>query len=342
MPEISIIIVNWNGKHFLETCLEALRQQTFRDFESILVDNGSADGSIEYVRDQFPEIRVMPLDSNVGFAAANNAGYAQCSGALIVLLNNDTEAHPSWLEEIHKASTKFLSASSFACKMMYFDDRARLDNCGFGLTSAGLTMDLGRDQLDGPAWSEPRKVFGACGGAAVYRRKMLEDVGLFDPDFFMTYEDVDLSFRGQLRGHECVFVAQAVVYHHYRATMAKYPAKQTFFSQRNIELVYLKNMPFSLILRSLPQRLLYELGGAVYFSKKGVGTAYFKAKVEVLKILPSILKKRRSLQTGRKISSSHLLSIMVRENWLSEKLKKLCSAWRDPSRRAVRNAHLPS
>lgn len=342
MPEISVIIVNWNGKHFLEICLDAMRRQSFRDFECLLVDNGSTDGSVEYVRHNFPEIRVVPLDTNVGFAAANNAGYAQCRGELIVLLNNDTEAHPNWLEEIHKASVKFISASSFACKMIYFDDRTRLDNCGFGLTSAGLTMDLGRGQLDGPAWSEPRKVFGACGGAAVYRRRMLDDVGLFDRDFFMTYEDVDLSFRGQLRGHECVFVPQAVVYHRYRATMAKYPARQAFFSQRNIEIVYLKNMPFGLILRSLPHRLLYELGGAAYFFKRRVGMAYIKAKLEVLRTIPSILKKRRPLQNGRKISNSQLLSIMVRENWLFEKWRKLFSAWRGPSRSAVRNAHLPS
>ena len=135
MPEISVIVVNWNGKHFLETCLTALRRQTFRDFETILVDNGSEDGSAEYVRSGFPEVRLIALDRNLGFTGGNIAGYEQACGELIVLLNNDTEVDPRWLEEIHKARRDYPAAGSFASKMLYFDERNRIDNCGFGLTA---------------------------------------------------------------------------------------------------------------------------------------------------------------------------------------------------------------
>jgi GT2 family glycosyltransferase len=327
MPEMSVIVVNWNGAHFLETCLMALRRQTFRDFESILVDNGSTDGSVEDVRAQFPEVNVIALSDNRGFAGGNIAGYEQARGQLIVLLNNDTEADPHWLEEIRKASQVFPRAGSFASKMLLFDDRTRIDNCGFAVTKAGTAVDLGRDEQDGPAWAEPCKVFGACGGAAAYRRSMLEDIGFLDPEFFMTFEDLDLSFRGQLQGFECVFVPRAIVYHRLGATRKQNTAQDVFFSQRNIELAYLKNMPLGMILGSLPQRLVYELGGAAYFTKLGVGTAFFKAKIDAIRRLPSVLRKREELQRKRTVTNEQLGSMLLRYR-LWSKWKKFSSAWR--------------
>src|SRR3972149_982773 len=127
MPEMSVIVVNWNGKHFLDDCLSSLRRQTFRDFATIL-------------------------------------GYEQSQGNLVVLLNNDTEVHPDWLQEIYRASQLFPRAGSFACKMLYFDERARIDNCGYWITRSGTTINIGRDEQDGPAYEDYRWVFGGCGG----------------------------------------------------------------------------------------------------------------------------------------------------------------------------------
>ena len=327
MPEMSVIVVTWNGKHFLETCLTALRRQTFRDFEAILVDNGSTDGSVAYVGALFPEVHLIALSDNRGFAGGNIAGYEQARGELIVLLNNDTEADPHWLEQIHRASQDFPRAGSFASKMLRFDDRQRIDNCGFAVTKAGTAVDLGRDQPDGPAWAEPRKVFGACGGAAAYRRSMLDDIGFLDPEFFMTFEDLDLSFRGQLRGYECVCMPSAIVYHRLGATRKKNTAQDVFFSQRNIELAYLKNMPLDMILGSLPQRLVYELGGAAYFTRLGAGAAFFKAKMDAIKRLPSVLRKRKEIQRRRTLTNERLRSLLLRYR-LWSKWKKFSSAWR--------------
>jgi GT2 family glycosyltransferase len=330
MPKISVIVVNWNGKCLLGECLSALRQQTFRDFETILVDNGSEDGSVEYVRTQFPEAKVVPLADNRGFTGGNVAGYEQASGDLIVLLNNDTEAHPKWLEEIHSASQAYPNAGSFASKMLYFDDRGRVENCGFDLGLVGATVDLGRDEPDGPVWAQPRKVFGGCGGAVAYRRRMLEEIGFLDPEFFMIYEDVDLSFRAQLRGYECVYIPSAIVYHRYRVTIGKAPLRQVFYSQRNIEFVYLKNMPLGLILRSAPQRLVYELGAASYFVRQGVGSTFLRAKLEVLKCLPSILRKRKEIQEKKTTTDLQMRAIM-RKSLFSNKWKKLRAVWTQPA-----------
>jgi hypothetical protein len=331
MPEISVIILNWNGKQFLEDCLCAMRRQTFQDFETILVDNGSTDRSVEYVRARFPEVKLLALPDNLGFTGGNIAGYAQARGNLIVLLNNDTEAHPNWLAEIHRANQAYPEAGSFASKMMYFHDRSRVENCGFDLGIAGATIDLGRDESDGPEWTQPRKVFGGCGGAVAYRRQMLKEIGFLDPDFFMTYEDADLSFRAQLRGYGCVYVPGAIVYHRYRATNRRTPSRQVFYSQRNIEFVYLKNMPLGLILRSAPQRLLYELGAAIYFSKQGTGWAFLRAKLNVLNCLPALLRKRREIQKRRTVTNPQITAVL-RKPLFFKKLKKLRSAWTSPAR----------
>jgi GT2 family glycosyltransferase len=323
MPKFSVIVLNWNGQHFLETCLLALRRQTFRDFETILVDNGSEDGSARYVREHFPEISLIELDRNVGFASGNIEGYRQAHGEVIVLLNNDTEADPLWLHELNKAALEFPDISTFASKMLYFDERQKIDNCGFALTAAGSTIDIGRDELDGPAWSKPRAVFGACGGAAAYRRSMLESTGFLDPEFFMTYEDVDLSFRAQLLGFKCFFIPSAIVYHRYRATMKSHPARQVFFSQRNIEFVYLKNMPVGLILRFFPERFLYEVGSGIYFLAKGRGGAYLKAKMDALRKMGPMLRQRQGVQARRVLSNGEIRSRMLRNGGFGTKWRKL-------------------
>ncbi len=310
MPEISVIIVNWNGKQFLNDCLSSLRRQTFRDFETILVDNGSHDGSAEYVRANFPEVQLIALDTNLGFTGGNIAGYNVAIGSLIVLLNNDTETHPDWLEEVHKGSEAYPQAGSFASRMMYFDDRQRIENCGFEVDVAGMSVDIARDELYSPKWNCPRKVFGACGGAVAYRRSMLNRIGFLDPDLFMLYEDLDLSLRAQLSGYECVYLPPAVVFHRYRASIKTRPALQVFYGQRNIDLAYLKSMPMGLILRSTPLRLLYEIGAAFYFIRLGFGLAFLRAKFDVIRQLPSVLAKRGLVQQLRVLPNRQFRALM--------------------------------
>ncbi|MGH9394842.1 MAG: glycosyltransferase family 2 protein, partial [Terriglobales bacterium] len=244
-----MLIVNWNGLRFLENCLESLRRQTYQDFETILIDNGSTDASVGYVQSRYPEVKVVALIQNLGFQAANIAGLEHASAETLVLLNNDTEAMPEFLEALAKAVEKYPEAGSFACKMMNFQDRTRIDNCGAGLTAAGVGVNYGSGEVDSDEFRRGRWVFSPCGGAAAYRRAMLDEVGFFDSDFFMTYDDLDLAFRSQLAGYPCRFVPEAVVYHHYRGTMAQFPQRQVYFSQRSIEWVYLKNMPLALALR---------------------------------------------------------------------------------------------
>lgn len=327
MTKFSVIVLNWNGKHFLDTCLLSLRRQTFRDFETILVDNGSEDGSVEFVREHFPEVRLVTLEKNIGFAAGNGAGLLVTQGEWIVLLNNDTEVTEAWLQALDLAVVT-PEVGALACKMVYYDERDKVDNCGFEVAVSGATLEVGRDR-GSDLWREQVPVFGGCGGAVAYRRSMLERIGFFDPDFFMTYEDTDLAFRAQLAGYKCMFVPDAIVYHRYRATMKQYPARQVYFSQRNIEFVYLKNMPTALMLRYLPQRLMYEIGSAIYFTRMGVGKSFFKAKIDVLHQLPAVIKKRRYIQSRRTVTNAQLLTLLKRYS-LGPKFGKFLSAFRKP------------
>jgi GT2 family glycosyltransferase len=325
----------------LETCLTALRRQIFRDFEAILVDNGSEDGSAEYVRTDFPEVRLVSLGENRGFTGGNIAGWELVrngpADGWIVLLNNDTEAHPMWLEEIHRAIRTYPQAGTFASKMMMFDDRNRIENCGFSMSTIGFTIDLGRGELDSPFWSEPRQVFGACAGAAAYRRGMLEDVGFLDNDFFMTSEDVDLSFRAQLRGYECWMIPKAIVYHRYRGAMSKFPTRQAFFTHRNSEFVYFKNMPAGMMLSQFPARIIYELAATVYSFRSGYGKTFVKAKIDALRQSAAIFRKRKHIQKGKTISNAEL-RLRMQKKWLGPKWRKLLSAWQKPSQTEIRTS----
>lgn len=329
-PAISVIIVNWNGKHHLEVCLTSLRNQCFADFETILVDNDSTDGSVEFVRERFPEVRVVVADRNLGFAAGNNLGLEYAKGDLIALLNNDTKAHPQWLQEINEGSLQFPEAGSFACKMLYFDEPAKIENCGFNISLSGATVEVGRGEPDGQDWHEPRPVFGPCGGAAAYRRSMIAEIGLFDPDFFLIYEDVDLAFRARLHGYVCICLPRATVYHKYRASIGLHSSAHVLNAQRNIELVYLKNMPLALLFCSLPMRLLYEVGAMIYFVKSGSGGDFVRAKMQALRILPQTWKKRRYIHTSRSIGSAELLRLM-KPAAFAAKWKKLALLWRSPT-----------
>jgi hypothetical protein len=335
-PKISVIVLNWNGRHFLQTCLSSLRRQIFTEFETLLVDNGSKDGSVDYVRENFPEVRIVALKENRGFTGGNIAGWESSRGELVALLNNDTEVHPAWLAALERASNQYPEAGSFASKMLCFEQRDHIDNCGFLLSRGGFSFELGRGDADGPEYSRDRSVFGACGGAVAYRRGMLEEIGFLDPDFFLGQEDFDLSFRAQLAGYRCMFIFDAIVYHRITATMTKFPARLAFFSQRNAEFAYIKSMPFTLMLRYLPERLVYWLGSALFFTRMGVGGAFLKSKFAVLRHLPTLLRKRAEIKRTRRLSPRELNALM-RGGWFSARWKRFISAFVHSRRKGAVN-----
>jgi len=334
-PVISVIVLNWNGRAHLEGCLSSLWAQTYQDFEIIMVDNGSQDGSVSFVRKRFPEVRVVAIKENLGFAGGNNAGMAVARGELIALLNNDTVADPGWLAALRRATQEQAEYGMWASKVVLFDQPEILDSASDGLTVAGVPFKRGYLQ---PAilYNEPQEVFGPSGAAALYRRCVLEEVGGLDEDFFLIHEDVDLALRARLRGYRCWYVPEAVVRHKVHASLGYMSREYVFYGQRNLEYLFLKNLPFSLLLRCLPAHLLFDLFAFGHFVLRGHGLTFLRAKGAALRALPAVLRKRRAVQKQRRVSASSLLPLMERR-WVGIKVEAAIKGWHRKKPSAISN-----
>ena len=310
MTGISVVVLNWNGRHFLEECLGSLRAQTLGDFEMIFVDNGSTDSSLDYVRQEFPEVRAIALNHNAGFAEGNNVGIRASTGEYVALLNNDTKAHPRWLESLRTTLDTHPEIGFCASKIVLYDQPGVIDSAGDLFYTCGVGEKRGRSETDRGQFAQLQPVFGACAAAALYRRSMLEDVGLFDEDFFAYAEDVDLSFRAQLAGHKCLFVPEAVVYHHLQGTSRALPDESLYLSRRNAFCVLVKNMPGALLWRRLPYILDYYLAVDLAYIVQGKFRPILKARLDNIRRLRRTLAKRTQIQAGRRVSDEYINAAM--------------------------------
>jgi GT2 family glycosyltransferase len=312
MPEIAVVVVNWNGSHLLRTCLGSLRRQSFADFETILVDNGSTDDSLALVAQEFPEVRVLPLQSNLGLAGGTNAGIGVTDAPIIATLNNDTEADPRWLAELHTALVAHPEAGSAASKLMLFDRRDVIQSAGDFYGQDGIPGNRGVWQHDDGRYGQSEMIFGACAGAAAYRRTMLEDVGLFEANFFMYCEDVDLAFRCQLLGYRCVYVPTAVVYHMLSATGGGSLA--SYYCGRNFLRVIARDMPGPLLRRYWPRIVFAQLrlaAESLRHVREPAARAKLRGQIDGLRELPRLVDERRAIQARRRVPIRYLRSIMV-------------------------------
>ena len=307
---ISVIIPNYNGEAFLSECLDSLLEQSFKGVEIIVIDNASKDGSVELVRKKYPGVRLVRLDANRGFSTAVNAGIAASRGEFVLLLNSDTRAEADFVAELHKALSEKASAASMAApKMLFARAPDTINSLGLGYGITGTNHDIGFGLKDGPRFGSPSWVFGPCGGAGMYRRSMFEDVGPFDEDFFMYYEDVDFCFRGQLAGHKCVFVPTARVYHIEGASGESLPRPRNFYFARN---------SFTVVVKNFPRRLLLRYWHVVFWEMaKRAGSALLKGDISALSgyvvALPGIrnaLKKRVEAQKRKRVSDTYIEGIL--------------------------------
>ena len=309
-PTVSLIIPNWNGLVHLKGCFETIGRQTVQPVETILVDNGSTDGSFEYVNRNFPGVHLIGLSKNFGFAYAVNRGIEAARGEFIALLNNDTEVDDRWLELLVSELNSHEDAGSVACKMLNFYDHAVIDSAGDVLTRAGSPYGRGSAEKDDGRFNQKEFVFGACAGAAVYRREVFAKVGLFDEDFVSYYEDADLAYRAQLAGFKCLYVPEAVCYHKRGATgwnAAVYPIRMM---ERNLTAYYIKNFPRALLLTKGPLILASRIRRMYRSSRAGWGKATLQGFVEGFTLVPAMLKKRGNVQRSRIVSIAYLGSLM--------------------------------
>jgi len=292
-PIVNIIIPNYNGKNLLGICLESIQKQVFKSIVVTIVDNGSSDGSIEFIKNEFPDVNLIVFSENKGFSAAVNAGIKAVDCPYAFLLNNDTELAPDCLLRLIETAGREVDFYFFATKLLSFHNRDVLDGAGDGYLRGGAGYRLGTMEPDSPVYNIEGPVFGACAGAALYRRELFDKIGFFDEQFFAYLEDVDLNLRANRAGMKCYYVPGAKVFHIGCATTgSKFNDTTIRLSTRNSFFVLAKNYSFSLFLRFLPVIFIYQLFWLLFVVKKGKIAAYFVGLFQATVHLVEMHRKR--------------------------------------------------
>ena len=325
---VAVVIVSWNGRHHLEGCLPALRAQAFRDFSVILVDNGSTDGTVDFVRANYPEVDVVDLPENRGFAGPNNLGISRAfidpSVRYVVTLNNDTRPEPGYLAELVACAGRHADAGAIQPKVVNYYEPTRIDSAGILISRDMNAVNRGLGETDTGQYAREEELFGASASAALYCREALEVTALprpdgtvdyFDGDYFAYYEDVDLAWRLRLAGFPAYYAPHAVVWHVHSATGKSCSPFKAFYIHRNLFCNIIKNLPLRQLVRALVlmpgvywtalREVVSGRGAAAEVADRGRGGEHpvrlvIRGWWQVLRMLPALLAKRSRIQAARK------------------------------------------
>lgn len=301
---IDIVIPNWNGRQMLEICLASLAVQQYPHYKIIVVDNGSTDGSVDFVKVHYPDVQIIELPENMGFSAAVNDGIQAGTNDWVLLLNNDIEMDRFCLENLMREAIAEPEYRLFALKMVSFHDRSVLDGAGDGVMRGGVGYRLGTMEPDSGHYDNKKQVFGACAGAALYHRSIFDTIGCFDEDFFAYLEDVDLNMRAVRAGYRCCYIPEAVVYHIGSATTGSKINRITIkLSTRNNIFVICKNYSWTMFFRFLPALLVYQFTWLIYTIKKGQFTAYINGLYEVIPYMVRMCRRSGYFDTPGRLTN---------------------------------------
>ena len=312
---ISVVVVNWNRKELLRACLESLARQTDVPFETIVVDNGSSDGSADMAEKEFG-VRVIRNRENRGFCAANNQGIAAASGEFIALLNNDAEAEAGWLAALHRACRRAPEIGMAAAKILVWEDPTRIDKAGHLIFPDGQNRGRGSGALDRGQFDREEDVLWPDGCAAMYRTAMLQQIGGFDEDFFAYGDDAELGLRARIAGWKCLYTPEAVARHHRGATLGKDSGWRLVLIERNRVLLALKLFPWSLLVFNPLFYAARLVAGIALARRHGGDTAHFpgirgkwtiatsllRGDLAALRLAPHMLRKRAAVRRMRRLA----------------------------------------
>ncbi len=277
MKKTTVVIPNWNGKKYLKQCLDSLLSQKGEVPHIIVVDNGSTDGSVSYIKEEYPLVQLIEFQENHGFCKAVNAGITAARTEYVLLLNNDTRAEENLVQQLEQRIEQSERIFSVAAKLVSMQNPEILDDAGDYYCALGWAYAEGKGKKDGAAYSKTKKIFASCAGAAIYRKKVFEQIGLFDENHFAYLEDIDIGYRARIYGYYNIFEPTAVVYHAGSATSgSKYNEFKVNFSSRNSVYIVRKNMPLIQRILNLPFLMVGFLIKMLFFAKKGYGKIYVK------------------------------------------------------------------
>lgn len=314
MEKIFVVIPNWNGADMVGDAIKSLQNQT-QKHHVVVVDNGSVDESISIIEFQFPDVHLIKLPKNTGFAGGVNTGirYALEQNALaIALFNNDAVADKDWLKQLVSTMEPNEKVGIVSCKQLR-KDKEHFDSTGDFYSVWGTPFPRGRNRKDKGQYDKQEEIFSAPAGATLYRADLFKEIGLFDEEFFAYYEDVDISFRAQLAGWKVVYQPAAMVYHEVSATSNKLGSFTRYHATKNFYLLYAKNMPGRLFWKYLVQYKIQAARLAASSFMKGGGWAYFTGWLKAVTLIPHILRERRRIQRSRKVSVPYIDSMLYKQ-----------------------------
>jgi GT2 family glycosyltransferase len=321
VPILSVVIVTFDGRRWLPACLDALLlQRDAPEFETVVVDNGSIDDSVELMRTSYPHVRVVETAINLGFAGGNNAGARSVRGEWIAFLNNDTSADPGWLAALWRAHLTHPDFDLITSRLVFMHDPAIVDSAGDGYLRAGGAFKHGHGG-EAASFAVSREVFGACGGAFLISRAAFDALGGFDERFFMVYEDVDLSYRARLRGMRVWYAADAIVRHAGSGSLGTVSPAAVFYGQRNLEWTWIKNTPPGLLAATALSHAIYSIAGVAHYIRIGLGAAALRGKLAALARLPAVLGDRARVQATRMVTSAEI-EPLLEPRWLEAKRRE--------------------
>lgn len=314
-PLVSIIILNYNGKDYIEECLDSVLNQTYKTIEIIVVDNASKDGSKEILKKKYlSKIILIENDTNIGFAEGNNIALKKANGEFIAVLNNDAVADSRWIQELIAAVYRSVpSFGMWASKILFYYNRNMIDTAGHLIYPDGLNRGRGKGEIDKGQFDNEEEVFYPSGCAALYRKEMINKIDFFDPDFFAYGDDTDIGLKARVAGWKCLYVPTAVVYHRSSATVGRYSPMKAYLVERNRVWILIKYFPFRYILLSpfyTALRWLLQLYGALMgkgaagkfteeYSILQLGRVFLRAYIDSTKGLPMMIRKRLRMRKIR-------------------------------------------
>lgn len=306
--ETSVIIPNWNGRHLLKMCLPSLQIQTFKNFEVIVVDNGSTDGSQEFIKNNYPKIKLIELDKNYGFARAVNIGIKKSNAEYLILINNDTEVDKNCLGYLVTAAKVRPEVGFVTAKMLQFYHRDKIDSAGDFIDTVGHANNIGFGQKDTANFNKSGYIFLVNAGGSLFKRVVFDKVGFFDEDYFAYMEDVDLCLRAQFRGFKGWYEPKAIIYHIHKATALKNPHFLEYLQFRNMTQTIIKDFPKTLLLKNFNwlKILLVNLNTVRFLGLHGFIWEAIRAEIYILFHLSRLLKKRRLIQKSIQVSEQYI------------------------------------
>lgn len=312
-PEATVVIVTWNGLRHLRRCLPALADQTGVEFETIVVDNGSTDGTAEWIAQAYPRTVLKRLESNHGFSEANNIGFGLAQAQLIATLNNDAVPDPNWLHKLVQAAYEHPDAGSFASRIVLDRDPNIIDSAGVVTDVLGIAWD--RHNADPVGADAAGEVFGACAGAALYRKALLDETGGFDPAFFAYLEDVDLAWRARWLGWTARYVPEARVVHAHSATGTEESPFKTFHLGRNKVWTIAKNHPTRALLLYGPLLLAYDLASLPITLARQRNLAALRGRLAGFGSLGPVLRQRKQVAACRRVDWEEIRPFVAGPSW---------------------------